>query len=74
MSFYVLAIADDTQYNQGVEYWYRGDLAELMEVTQDNWSWMQEKAEYFIYRASLGKEENKMMNLIPENPREMIRD
>lgn len=74
MSLYVLAVVDDTPYHEGVEYWYRGSLTELMEIVKDNWSWIAESGEYFIYRTTLGKKEDKELDLIPENPAEMFGD
>jgi len=54
-SIYILSVANDTPYHEGVEYWMRGKVSELVEIAKDGWDWMQERPEVSISRVTFEK-------------------
>jgi hypothetical protein len=70
---YVVGVQNDTPYHEGVEYWYRPSLVELLEVIESEWSWMQ-KRELHIFLAVIGWDSFIIEDLLPDRDPRRTKD
>ena|ERR1019366_2418984 len=54
-SIYILSVENDAPYHEGIEYWMRGKVSELVDIAKDSWDWMEERPEVSISRVTFGK-------------------